>query len=98
MRLYDEAGRARWLKHVGMHNAMIAGDGKNGAPLTPRPEWYDRALSILHDLEVAGREPGAVRVGNIQVHLSFPGDPRTVFLGCYPLQQAASPITRGTNV
>jgi hypothetical protein len=86
MRLYDEAGRARWLKHVGMHNAMIAGDRKNGAPLTPRPEWFDRALRIIRDLEAAGHaaEPGAV-TGHVTAHLAFPGSPHdVVFLGSFP--------------
>jgi hypothetical protein len=83
-----------------MHNAMIAGDRKNGAPLTPRPEWFDRALRIIRDLEAAGhasREPGAV-AGHVTAHLAFPGDPRVVFVGCFPFQQGTSSITRGTRL
>ena len=37
------------------------GDGRNGTPIAAgKPEWYSRVLSIIHDLEAAGREPGAV--------------------------------------
>jgi hypothetical protein len=76
-----------------MHNAMIAGDRKNG--VTPRPEWYYRALSIIHDLEAAGREPGAVRAGSVMAHLSFPGDPHgAVFLGSFPIFSEVQSIDR----
>jgi hypothetical protein len=63
--------------------ALVTADHKNGAP---RPEWFDRAMAIIRDLEAAGREPGAVRKGDVQVHLAYPGNPHhAVFLGCFPL-------------